>query len=258
MRVAIHEQRSIAGPQNTVMRKKLVGSSLYRRLQGSGTSPWQNELPKSRFNGGGGFPNIPEEAQIGGINGFRSQKRSLEPFRELLGGHSPKEGIDSASPMVEKTVYVDSVHKAVSPKFKALEETPSVNAILTNIEKSNISCKHQDLCEESIASADVKLPGNGYLDYGDHKQQQQQFKKVENIENCQEIKSHCPAPPPPPKSPSESWLWRTLPSVSTRNLPPLSFLAIHATKTPPADPKWETVVKTKKVRQTAFVFTEII
>ncbi|KAG5545096.1 hypothetical protein RHGRI_017532 [Rhododendron griersonianum] len=245
MRVAIHEQRSIAGPQKTEMRKKLEGSSLYRRLQGSGASPWQNELPKSRFYEEGGFPDIPEEAQIDGINGFRSQKRSPDPLRELLADHSPEKGIDSASPMVEKTAYVDSVHKAVS-----LEETPSVDAILTNIEKSNIPREDQDLCGESIASADVKLPRKGYLDYEDH--QQQQFKKVENIENYQEIKSHCPAPPPPPKSPSESWLWRTLPSISTRNPPSLSFLAtkvnypLHASKTPSVDPKWETVVKTKK------------
>ncbi|KAK3206884.1 hypothetical protein Dsin_020930 [Dipteronia sinensis] len=59
-----------------------------------------------------------------------------------------------------------------------------------------------------------------------------------------------PLPPPLPKTPSESWLWRTLPSVSSRNPFSLSnvgtrFNLRKQDATPPlTDTKWETIVKT--------------
>lgn len=294
MRVAIHEQRLIAGPPKTEMHQyrdattnkynqvqKLEGSSLYRRLQGSATSPRQNELPKSRFYEEEGFPDIPKEAKVDGTSGFNSQKISPNTFRELLADRSPEREIDSASPVVEKTLYVDSVHKAVSPKFAIctnIEKPDILNEEVTlKVKSSNLAdCsphsfsgksdqemgmeipkgfrQDQDLCKESIAPANVKFSTDGYLDYEDP---QQQFTKVEKVENSQEIKSDFPAPPPPPKSPSESWLWRTLPSMSTRNSPSLSFLGtkmnspLHTSKMPSVDPKWETIVKTKKDLVTA-------
>ncbi|KAG6641389.1 hypothetical protein I3843_09G070000 [Carya illinoinensis] len=58
-----------------------------------------------------------------------------------------------------------------------------------------------------------------------------------------------PAHPPLPKSPSESWLWRTLPSVSARypilpsNLGTLVDLKREDPKTTSTNTKWETIVK---------------
>ncbi|KAL5839346.1 hypothetical protein ACOSQ4_011954 [Xanthoceras sorbifolium] len=60
-----------------------------------------------------------------------------------------------------------------------------------------------------------------------------------------------PLPPPLPKTPSESWLWRTLPSVPSRN--PFSHSSVGTTrfnprkqdaKPPLTNTKWETIVKT--------------
>lgn len=57
-------------------------------------------------------------------------------------------------------------------------------------------------------------------------------------------------PLPLPKSPSESWLKRTLPSVSTRNSSSWSSLGMRncsstqAPGSPSSNPKWETIVKT--------------
>ncbi|KAK9150565.1 hypothetical protein Syun_008874 [Stephania yunnanensis] len=55
-----------------------------------------------------------------------------------------------------------------------------------------------------------------------------------------------PLAPPLPKSPSESWLWRTLPSIPTKNaarfVPRRQGLTPHST-----DSKWEIVVKTSNV-----------
>lgn len=36
-----------------------------------------------------------------------------------------------------------------------------------------------------------------------------------------------PLPPPLPESPSDSWLWRTLPTVASKGSTPLPFLGIQ-------------------------------
>ncbi|MED6121294.1 hypothetical protein PIB30_028795 [Stylosanthes scabra] len=63
--------------------------------------------------------------------------------------------------------------------------------------------------------------------------------------------SKAPLALPLPKAPSESWLKRTLPAVSSRNLPVWSNAAtnIHAqtTKEHLGDPKWEIIVKSSNV-----------
>ncbi|KAK3027922.1 hypothetical protein RJ639_040605, partial [Escallonia herrerae] len=71
-----------------------------------------------------------------------------------------------------------------------------------------------------------------------------------------------PLPPPLPKSPSESWLWRTLPSVSLRN--PFSHSHLgnqlhskkHGQKTSTNDTKWETIVKTSNLRHDHVRYSE--
>jgi hypothetical protein len=75
---------------------------------------------------------------------------------------------------------------------------------------------------------------------------------------------HLPLGPPLPKSPSESWLKRTLPTISSRNLPSRSSLGMHnKTRNPPSkttslDSNWETIVKTSNVRHGHLRFSEVI
>ncbi|CAJ1978796.1 unnamed protein product [Sphenostylis stenocarpa] len=67
---------------------------------------------------------------------------------------------------------------------------------------------------------------------------------------------------PSPKAPSESWLKRTLPTVSSRNIFLRSDLAtnLHApvqtSKTALPDPKWERIVKSSKVNHGYLQFAE--
>lgn len=73
-----------------------------------------------------------------------------------------------------------------------------------------------------------------------------------------------PLPPPLPKKPSESWLWRTLPSVSARN----SFSHSNGgtrfnpkkqdTKTPLTNAKWETIVKTSYAHHDHRRYSEVM
>ncbi|XP_057950300.1 uncharacterized protein LOC131145188 [Malania oleifera] len=86
---------------------------------------------------------------------------------------------------------------------------------------------------------------------GDHKSSKQVPEAADqectNVSYFQSV-----IPPPLPKSPSESWLGRTLPSISTKNSFSNSHLGTQfhlrkqAPKTPPAGSKWETIVKSSK------------
>ncbi|KAF9587255.1 hypothetical protein IFM89_039527 [Coptis chinensis] len=60
--------------------------------------------------------------------------------------------------------------------------------------------------------------------------------------------SQFPLAPPLPKSPSESWLWCTLPSVSSKNSATFHSRK-QCSKPPSVDQTWETIVKTSNVSE---------
>lgn len=62
-------------------------------------------------------------------------------------------------------------------------------------------------------------------------------------------------PPPLPKSPSESWLWRTLPSIPLRG-PFLSFNSKKSQKSQTDGTKWETIVKTSNLHKDHVRYSE--
>ncbi|XP_016481115.2 uncharacterized protein LOC107802180 [Nicotiana tabacum] len=65
-----------------------------------------------------------------------------------------------------------------------------------------------------------------------------------------------PIPPPLPKSPSESWLWRTLPSIPLRT-PFSSLSSKKQNKKSHADgSKWETIVKTSNLHKDHVRYSE--
>ncbi|GAV84081.1 DUF688 domain-containing protein [Cephalotus follicularis] len=72
--------------------------------------------------------------------------------------------------------------------------------------------------------------------------------------------SQSPPPPPLPKSPSDSWLKRTLPTVSSRNswstLGMHRYSKIQDFKTSALDPKWETIVKSTNLPNSHLQFSE--
>ncbi|XP_062105860.1 uncharacterized protein LOC133817374 [Humulus lupulus] len=65
---------------------------------------------------------------------------------------------------------------------------------------------------------------------------------------------------PLPKSPSESWLKRTLPTISSKNSYSLSSLDAHICSSSPKrsylDPKWETIVKTTNLQHGHLRFSQ--
>lgn len=262
---------------------KLEGSNLYKRLQGNGTPTYQIDLPRHAFSDQNGFRSSPEEPSSTGGTGLSPLRKSSTTFKELLAVNGE---VGSGNPMIEKSVYVDIVRKVEylginsydpyrkggrgvinHPKLKPVEETPTVESSLKDAGNMNVedsSRNHDDFNQVPEVSS---LKGFGQtegLDYYDlttsvksevphnvnmvlETQQPAEAKDLEiSNENC----SKFPAPPPLPKSPSDSWLWRTLPSsMPSRGS---SLRSGFGTKSRPGNytfktsdpPKWGTTVKT--------------
>ncbi|KAL3631545.1 hypothetical protein CASFOL_024529 [Castilleja foliolosa] len=154
--------------------------------------------------------------------GFGSDAKGLKSFEELLGGQgevSSKES-NSSSPVVEKTLYEDTTHKANSSQ--ELDDF----SIFCSIDKST----------EKHGTDEKKATESVLVNYSRH-----------------------PVPPPLPKSPSDSWLGRTLPSMSNKN-PSLRLYPGPRNELPKAptsgDIKWETMVKTTKVQRRHMHYSE--
>lgn len=95
--------------------QKINGSSLYRRLQGNGKSSYQNGYSQSSIHEEKGFLRIPENAKNPRASGFDMHRKGLKNFQQLLTIENTEWELESGCPVVEKTVYVDSVHTEKSP-----------------------------------------------------------------------------------------------------------------------------------------------
>ncbi|KAI9176414.1 hypothetical protein LWI28_002493 [Acer negundo] len=265
--------------------QNLEGSPLYSRFQGSVKSPSEIQSSQSVFN---------------------EPKRHKE-FRELLTCQSTKWESGAASP-IEKTLYIDSVHKVESPnsnscssdtkrlsddrgddfdspvKIREIKGTLTIDSSLQGIKHLNLvdekgilrhkslesvdsnflssparsargmeidvksnSTEDQDLCKTFIKLTSPKVSGDEKIDL----ESQLCMKSISSPESSHDNYSQLLLPLPLPKSPSDSWLKRTLPTVSKKNSPswsslgPCDYTTVQASsKTSSVNPKWETIVKT--------------
>lgn len=89
------------------------GSSPHRHSSsGGGISPYRNEAPHSPFHEGMGFLGVPIE-----VDNFKADRlifysQACKNFSEILSPEENKQGPGSVSPIVEKTLYIDSVDVA--------------------------------------------------------------------------------------------------------------------------------------------------
>lgn len=108
-----------------------------------------------------------------------------------------------------------------------------------------------------VQSSTTKVANDRVIDL-----ESQRLGKLGNQESSQSSNSQMPLALLLPKSPSESWLKRTLPTISARNSSSWSSLAARiGTSSPmasPLDPKWETIVKTSNVQHGRLRFSEVI
>lgn len=102
------------------VRQKLDGSSLYKRLQGNGLAPYQNRYSQSSIHEGKGFPGVPEKEKNSRVSGFNMHTNGQKNFGELLKYEKAEWELESGSPVVEKTLYIDSIHTDKSPNTNSI------------------------------------------------------------------------------------------------------------------------------------------
>ncbi|KAF3444012.1 hypothetical protein FNV43_RR13702 [Rhamnella rubrinervis] len=132
-RDAVREQRLMDGQQTALEVKckskqimgksdhqKLDGSSLYKRLQGNGLTSYQNGYSQSSIREEKGFPGLPKKEKNSRVSGFDMHRNGPKNFRELLKFESTE--LESESPVVEKTVYIDSIHSKKSPNSSSFDK----------------------------------------------------------------------------------------------------------------------------------------
>lgn len=148
-----------------------------------------------------------------------------------------------------------------------LESSRSLDADLTS--KSEIlNLKGQEVLmegsrlDQQLNKRSLSLECSKVTTEGNPNVESLQIIKVADQGNADASSLQSTVPPPLPKSPSESWLWRTLPSVSSRNLLSHSNLGsqVHHKKQDPktssTKTKWETIVKTSHLHHDHVRFSE--
>ncbi|KAG8385435.1 hypothetical protein BUALT_Bualt03G0045000 [Buddleja alternifolia] len=177
-------------------------------------SPYRNESPKSPFREGVGFLGVPKEVENYNANKIASSRKMFKALQDVS-KNQINERVPSGPPndSVETTLFIDSVTKTNFPISKS--SAKAVSRQINNLDKE--SSRQLDCSELVPYDPPMKSP----------------------------------LPPPLPKSPSESWLWRTMPlgnpfsqSRSTSPLRSRKQGQIGSI----TETKWETIVKTSNLR----------
>ncbi|KAL8108182.1 uncharacterized protein LOC141675282 [Apium graveolens] len=265
---------------------KTKGLFPHRLSRSGGVSPFRNEKPQSPFYDGARFLGIPKIVKDNEANKFGPTGRESDN-RDVLVHQIYKQGLDPFPALAEKTLHIDPLYNGEVPNLeivsskveridkvskKNLEESRQVEGFstpkpftqekigkpitvaslsadkpsypdLSNLKiqaTSNGRVKHEQNIEQEPRSAQC-------LTLNDDPHKNEETEKVNNQgkSNVDPLKSH--KPPPLPKSPSESWLWRTVPSVSLRNPFSQGQSRKQHRKTSKSAPKWETIVKASRV-----------
>lgn len=205
--------------------------------------------------------------------------------------------VDVLTPFVEKTLYIDIVHKMDSSvKIScSLDKKPS-KLQHEDVEILEQMIKQKPFVDSSLYSSETSLKpylqrkadfnpphsaeklNNGRetktwtstgqaqdcyhdamtlskFDSDGVEKNRKPIPRREKLENSCKVHPEFPVPPPLPKSPSDSWLCRTLPSLSTKNASSRAYIGTglnpnnQSSKPLPSDSKWETLVKMTKKQQ---------
>ncbi|XP_068666054.1 uncharacterized protein [Aristolochia californica] len=265
------------------------GSSPHRRSAGDAISPYRNDAPQSSFHEGTGFLGIPKQSKKGDSLDIDSGRHSwgIVKFHD-----TSRQGSGSSSPAIEKTLYVDSVQVLDTPKSLSSSDTKDLQSPTYKDNETVMDSQELEKCSVLAAQLsidDKKALQPKFCEIGEPKSQLRLSPDADKAE-CfyddsqlvtekvltRSTHSDDPVdqgnalttclqgllPPPLPKSPSESWLWRTLPSVPSKNPSSGSYLGVQvrsrkqAAKASTADPKWENLVKNSTTLRSQTRFSE--
>ncbi|XP_077228921.1 uncharacterized protein LOC143861856 [Tasmannia lanceolata] len=145
----------------------------------------------------------------------------------------------------------------LQPKFSTVMDSEQPSPILGGRTDNTDGFQNKNGLDRVTFFPCSKPPGNESPNFDDS-----QPSKLEDQGDSYSNAMQAILPPPLPKSPSESWLCRTLPSVSSINSSSRSYLGIQFRlrkqdlKSSTTDPKWETIVKTSNVHRGRSRFSE--
>lgn len=296
---------------NASDRQTISRTSPFRRS--GGISPYRNETPQSSFRGRG-FLGIPKEAENFKANRLNLYCKSSSKSQELFSHYGTKRGSRPVSPIIEKTVYVDTVNMAemscsnsgssdikdyvdsagkgfrTLSKSREMDESTAQQSSFQDSKCPNVpeeegELEHkllgsgdadllfpsdispligqaemmEDSCQESKALVCISTTADGNLNIDCD-----QISKDDDPGNVKTSFEQSPLPPVLPKTPSESWLWRTLPSISSQN--PFSHLYRGASfqskwqdsKRSSTNTKWETIVKSSYSHHDHVRYSEVM
>ncbi|XP_068321610.1 uncharacterized protein [Pyrus communis] len=273
-------------------------SSPFRHSRSGCISPYRNEAPKSPFPVAG-FLGVPREENTKANSKFNLHKKGGHSSQEVTSLQRNNQGPGSESPIVEKTLYVDTVNVAKLSylnsssfdikeqvdcagedfetllKRREMEETFSAESPFQDIKCLNnfegggksetevfesVDDKSSSLCDIPHFKGQIVAMKDSLLGIGQETEAFNYSNSGANgnldTKSGQIIPVQSLLPPPLPRSPSESWLWSTLSSISSRN----SFSHAHTKRleleTSSMSTKWETIVKTSNLRHDHMRYSE--
>ncbi|KAK6150012.1 hypothetical protein DH2020_017537 [Rehmannia glutinosa] len=220
------------------------GLSSLRRYRSGSISPYRNESPKSAFREGAGFLGVPKEVENFNANKIASSRKLFKALQDVSRTQINERGSSGlTSDVMEKTVYVDSINKTDLSKSSCIKADGVVG--FSGDQRSKVFADSWQTEEKYAVKSDQYISSPKFAD-----------EVKDNKPNRKEEKS--PLPPPLPKSPSESWLWRALPSISLGN--PFAHARrnsqLNSKKGSATDAKWETIVKTSNLRHDHVRYSE--
>ncbi|XP_027111941.1 uncharacterized protein [Coffea arabica] len=269
------------------------GLSPCRPSRSGGISPYRNASPQSPFGKGARFLGLHKEVDNVTAEKYSSLYRKCSNLLDAAPPRIYKQDTVSPTEVVEKTLYIDSVTSVnlkkdlPSSKSESLGNSPGEN-LKISAERKKIEKLSPPYSNGEVKLLDVTKKGNkldpkssllahevqpsptrisNLRGLVDGRESLQLVKRFNEDTNSVDVKAQLeaqtdidavtpqsPLNPPLPKSPSESWLWRTLPSVNLR----IPFSHSHLgknyqtknvdQKASVAGTKWETIVKTSHLR----------
>lgn len=260
-----------------------LGLSPFRTVRSAGVSPYRNATPQSPFNKGATFLGLPKDVQ-NPSNNYKGGCRSLASPSPFL----YKEELMPTNGVVEKTVYIDPVYSCedvrnrvysqnVKPARSFRAEKSAESRRKEEVERMDmISKRETKKVPKTYVSQDADLSKAARVSKLNERMEsvkldQRVRKEGRAVETDDELKDKTdsstaivlsPLPPPLPKSPSESWLWKSVPSVHFRN--PFSHannsrvfhLKNVGEKAYPPGSKWETIVKSSHLHHSHSRYSE--
>ncbi|CAH9114246.1 unnamed protein product [Cuscuta epithymum] len=201
-------------PSDSTSQQRFHSGALSGELFKVGKRNISNQLSHSRSATASPVRNFASSSHSSDRTRFLGVPRELENFKGGYHHHDiPTRNMHtgaSNSPIdvVEKTVYVDSVNYVKTPSLDSFpSKTKAVIETLSHVKPP-----------EELKGISERRKGSKNMNQ-ERINQQQGLKELEIVHRNENISrsSKESSYPPLPKSPTESWLWRTLPSVSPRS-----------------------------------------